>query len=134
MTMITTRPAIEVLPPTERAAYHHSLRVHLQVCQWKYLNNHIVDPTEWGWCLQGGSLTPIKTDLEAAPEWLMKYIRCNCKTSSRNTCLTNYCTCRKNGLKCVAACGDCNGEAYHNKRELDFDEIDDDGDFERNVF
>ena len=72
MTMNTTRPAIEreVLPPTERAAYQHSLRVHLQVCQWKYLNNHIVDPKEWGWCLQGGFLTPIKTDLDAAPEWL----------------------------------------------------------------
>ena len=30
----------ETLPPTERALYFHSLRVHLQVCQWRYLNLH----------------------------------------------------------------------------------------------
>lgn len=30
----------ETLPPREHAMHFHSFRVHLQVCQWKYLNLH----------------------------------------------------------------------------------------------
>ena len=36
------------LPPTERAAHFHSLRVHLQVIIWKELSNNILDPKQWG--------------------------------------------------------------------------------------
>ena len=35
------------LPPTERAAHYHSLRVHLQVIIWKELSNNILDPKKW---------------------------------------------------------------------------------------
>ena len=37
------------LPPTARAAYFHSLRVHLQVALWKALGNNAWYPEQWGW-------------------------------------------------------------------------------------
>ena len=43
----------ETLPPTEQAMYFHSLQVHLQVCQWKYLNLHSLKPEERGWTFVG---------------------------------------------------------------------------------
>ena len=56
------------------------------------------------------------TDLEPAPKELLSFVHCNCKTTSRNTCGTNLCSCRKNGLTCVAACVDCRGESCNNSR------------------
>ena len=38
----------ENLPPTERAAYFHALRVHLQVAQWKTLSLICLEPKDWG--------------------------------------------------------------------------------------
>ena len=45
MQMVAKGSAIERqrLPPTERAAYFHSLRVHLQVIRWRTLNNDEFD-------------------------------------------------------------------------------------------
>lgn len=46
----------EKMPPTERAAFFHGLRVHLQVITWKLLNdiNTLqIDPREWGWVREG---------------------------------------------------------------------------------
>jgi hypothetical protein len=39
------------LPPTERAAYYHCLRIHLQVVEWNTLNTVALAPTDWGWKL-----------------------------------------------------------------------------------
>ena len=36
------------LPPTPRAAYYHSLRVHLQVVTWESMGEIDLDPSEWG--------------------------------------------------------------------------------------
>ena len=36
------------LPHTERAAYFHSLWVHLQVILWFKLTNNDLDPMQWG--------------------------------------------------------------------------------------
>ena len=91
------------LPPTERAAFFHSLRVHLQVIPWKKLTNSDMDPKQWGWKLEGTVLVPVMTDLDAAPESLLKFVRCKCKLSSKNPCGSNICSCQKNGLKCVTA-------------------------------
>ena len=38
----------ERLPPPERAAYFHILRVHLQIVIWKYLGRVQIDPRDWG--------------------------------------------------------------------------------------
>ena len=54
------------------------------------------------------------TNLEPAPKALLNFVRCNCKAIFPNTCGTNLSSCRKNGLTCVAACGDCMGESCNN--------------------
>ena len=61
------------------------------------------------------------TDLDAAPDSLLKFVRCKCKLSSKNPCSTNVCSWCKNGLKCVMACGDCHGEVYNNSEDLVLD-------------
>jgi len=64
------------LPPTERAAYYHGVRVHLQIILWKTLANSCddLDPQQWSWRLDRDVLSPIMTDLDAAPDNLLKFI------------------------------------------------------------
>jgi len=123
------------LPPTERAAHFHSLRVHLQVILWKRLTHQDLDfdPEQWGWKLDGTQLSPIMTDLAAGPESLLKFVRCKCKLSSRNPCGTNICSCRKNGLRCVTACGDCRGVNCNNAEDFTLDELEEDFDLEGQI-
>ena len=70
-------------------------------------------------------LQPIMTDLEPALESLLKFVRCKCKLSTANPCGTNTCSCRKHGLKCVTACGDCRGESCRNAKETVYNNCDD---------
>lgn len=129
------------LPPTERAINFHALRVYLQLCQWKTLDLHCLNPLEWGWYKAPDGLKPVKTDMEPAPEFLLKFIRCKCSTKTKNSCGTNVCTCRRNGLKCVAACGHCHGEDCCNVAEFHVEDIEDgddplndDDEFDQNIF
>ena len=108
----------ERLPPTERTAFFHSLRVHQQVVVWAKLTNNALVPQEWGSKIESNILSPIMTDLDPATANFLKFIRCKCKVASRNPCGTNLCMCHKNGLKCVPACGDCRGEACNNSEEI----------------
>ena len=48
-------------------------------------------------------------------EMLLYYYYYSCKTSSRNQCGTSSCSCRKNGLACVTACGGCHGVGCNNE-------------------
>ena len=66
------------LPPTEKAAQFCSLTVHLQVMLWKMLTpeEYQLHPEKLVWRLDGTKLKPIMTDLPAAPETLLKYVRC----------------------------------------------------------
>lgn len=90
------------LPPTQAAVKYHSLRVFHQVQTWQ---GNELNPEEWGWRVQSGSLLPEATDLEYAPKELQKLIRCNCKSG----CQTNRCGCRQLRLPCNPACGECKG-------------------------
>ena len=115
MEMVTSQSELKPasLPPTERSAFFHALRVHLQVAQWKHLDLECLSPEEWGWKENSqGTYEPVKTDLPPAPDCLLKYIRCKCK--SENSCGNLKCSCRKNGLFCVAACTHCRGDACQN--------------------
>ena len=47
----TTHLQAEVLPPKSAAAKYHSLRVYLQVQEWKGCNT--LRPTDWGWKMVG---------------------------------------------------------------------------------
>ena len=115
-----TRPLPERLPPTERAAHYHCLRVHLQVLQWKHLSTSIphMNATEWGWKFEQGHFEPIATDLKPAPDDILKVIRCSCKSTSKNQCGSNSCSCRKNGLHCVSACAECHADACMNSEPV----------------
>ncbi len=91
---------------------------------WRDLSGNDLDPQQWGWKREGNMLVPVMTDLTPAPENLLKFVRCKCKLSSRNPCGTNACSCRKNGLKCVSACGDCRGEGCYNSEDASIEEND----------
>ena len=97
------------LPPTMAAAKYHSLRVYLQICQWKDSDCDL-EPTSWGWTISESGMVPIMTDLPPAPESLLNVIRCNCSTD----CSSGRCTCQKHGMKCSPACGQCHGSACSN--------------------
>ena len=118
----------ERLPPTPRASHFHSLRVHLQVLQWKCLDNQRLDPLQWGWRRgEDQSLTPIMTDMHPAPDNVLKFVRCNCK-STKNQCNTNVCSCKKHFVKCVPACGGCHGQTCGNTETYSMEIQDSDGD------
>ena len=55
------------------------------------------------------------TDLDVAPESLLKVIRCCYKSTAQNQCGANSCSCRKYGLKCVSTCAEYFGESCENK-------------------
>ena len=99
---VTVAPCI--LPPSSGATKYHSLRVFHQVQVWLG-NEKNVPPEKWGWKISDGSMIPILTDKPPAPEELLKGIRCSCKTG----CHSLRCTCRRNGLECSVACGECRG-------------------------
>jgi len=65
------------------------------------------------------------TDLEPAPESLLKFVGCKCKLSATNPCDSNTCSCRKHGLKCVTACGDCRRESCRNAEETVYNNCED---------
>lgn len=114
----------ERLPPSERVTCFHALRVHFQAVTWKTLGVYSADATLWGWRLDGKELVPITTDQAIAPDDIMNIIRCKCKTD----CSSSQCSCRKNNLKCVSACGNCHGTDCTNVEPVAYDvESDDDG-------
>ena len=94
--------APEKLPPTSDAASFHSYRTYHQVQTWR---GNDLSPVEWGWSATPNGLVPIKMVKSAAPEPLLRTIRCNCS----DRCDKRTCTCRKNGLQCTPACGQCKG-------------------------
>ena len=65
------------LPMTSAAAQHHSLRVYLQVKQWKG-ENEGMSLEDYGWKVTEDQELLRMIDLPAAPESLLHMIRCNC--------------------------------------------------------
>ena len=108
---------VECLPPTSTAAVYHSLKVYHQVQQWRGV---ALPPQDWGWKLVDGRLLPVRTDLPAAHASLLEIVRCNCKSN----CGAQRCSCRKNGLDCLAACGTCRGQSCTNSVSPDLSEND----------
>ena len=74
------------------------------------------------------------TDLEPAPENILKFIRCNCKTTSNNPCGTRACSCKKNGPDCVTAYGNCYGQQCSNNEVIIYEEDSDSGCNDTNIF
>ena len=124
------------LPPTESAAMYHCFRVHFQILQWDSFMETSVKSTDWGWRKNDNSLVPIMTDKDPAPIDLLKFIRCNCKLTTKNPCSSNICTCRKHGLSCMTACGNCHGQNCTNIKvtQPELQSIDSEDDESRNAF
>ena len=110
----------QTLPPTSGAAIYHSMRVYLQVQEWKGSADGLLS-TEWGWQLCDEGFVPLQTALAPAPENLLRIIRCSCLTD----CSTLRCTCKKHNIECTPACGNCRGSGCTNSLQMS---CDDDGD------
>ncbi|KAG7161423.1 hypothetical protein Hamer_G014064 [Homarus americanus] len=104
--MAKSNRVAQQLPPTERAAHYHSLRVHL--------GNDSLENCTWSWKEVSGSLQPIMADKDAAPSKVLKFKWYKCKQTGKNPRSTNRYSCHKNGLKCVMACAGCRGESCNN--------------------
>ena len=94
------------MPPTSRANYFHSLRVHLQVNTWRRLGTYL-DAEKFGFHMSNGDLIPNITDMPPAPSSLLKEVRCSC-TKKEKLCLN--CNCHKKRLPCSLHCkckGNC---------------------------
>ena len=87
------------LPPTEDAVNYHALGVHLEVSQWKQLDLKCLNLLDMGWKRTDGCLKPIKIELNAAPDFILNVARCKCEMTSRNTCGSTICSCKRNVIK-----------------------------------
>ena len=96
---------VHALPPTSAAAGY---QIYLQIQQWN--GNDGLQPEDWGWKISNNHLLPLTTHLPPAPAQLLRVIRCNCKTE----CDSKRCSCRKHGMDCSPACGECHGLHYSN--------------------
>ncbi len=81
----------QTLPSTPGSAKYHSMRVYLQVQEWKGSADGLL-PTEWELCGEG--FVPLQTAQAPAPENLLRIIRCSCLTD----CSTLRCTTRSTTL------------------------------------
>ena len=90
----------ERMPPSSRAMFYHSLRVHQQVSTWRYLRT-VLNKEEYGYRVEENSVIPVITDKAPAPAELLVDIRCSCMTSKH---LCASCSCSKKGLSCSIHC------------------------------
>jgi len=98
----------ERLPPTASSTKFHCLRTYYQIMVWLEKEGDM-DVMNWGWKLEDNQLVPNMTEINAAPDNLLKMIHCNCKKGCPPRC-----SCRKYGLPCHAGCGPCQTDTCDN--------------------
>jgi len=96
------------LPPTSDAVKLHSLRVFLQIHEWK--GDNALDPLEWGWEHVDNKFYPITTGREPAPDYIMKVVRGTCTTG----CKPIACSCMMVGFEFSSACSTYKGLSCEN--------------------
>ena len=107
------------IPPTKGAMAQHSKRVYLEI------QNSLANPknplpltaTDFGWRKTPNGLMPIPTNLDPAPQDVLRTIFCSCMKGCGKSC-----GCRKSGLVCNIACKNCETTECSNR----FTVIDDD--------
>ena len=114
----------QTLPPTSGAAKYHSMRVYLQVQEWKGSADGLI-PTDWGWQLCDEGFVPLQTALAPAPGNLLRVIMCSCCLTD---CSSLRCTCKKHNIECTPACGNCRGSGCTNSLQMTCDDDRDDDD------
>ena len=116
-------PQPQNLPPIAAAARFNSQRVYLQVKQW-HGEAAGMSMEDWGWKVTIDQVFPVATDLPPALESLPQLIRCNCSSD----CSSMRCICRKNGMQCSPACGQCKGSSSTNSSNtVDYESEDSEG-------
>ena len=105
----------ESLSPTDSAALQHSMRAYLQIQDWLVLQSMSLKPEEYGWTCGRFGYEPIFMTEPVAPENLLKFVSCNCK----GDCTSQRCSCQKNNVRCVTACGNCHGKLCKNAESVD---------------
>ena len=101
------------MPPTSRAFHFHMLRVYLQINTWKHLKQ-LLDIDNFGFFRDAqGTVTPIITDKDHAPKYLMHEMKCSCTKPNKEGLLCTGCSCKKSGFQCTPLCK-CGGECSHN--------------------
>ena len=97
------------LPPTSEAFKENVKRAHHQAIMWRSLEDSSLPELhveKYGWVKDSKlkTLQPvlIPTNVELAPETVMRLIRCGCK--SVNPCRTLSCSCKRDGLNCTIFC------------------------------
>jgi hypothetical protein len=113
----------ERLPPTASSSKLHFRRVYYQIMVWIGKDSGM-DATQWGWSQLDNRFIPVMSTMKAAPDSLLKVIHCNCNLS----CQSLRCSCRRNGLPCTAACGQCQVEKCDNVHNISIAEQSDDDD------
>ena len=101
------------LPPTASATKYHPLCSYYQIMIWLGLESSL-DATDWSWKIENNQFMPVMTEKNPAPDTLLKVVHCNCTT----VCKTHRCTCRKYGLSCTSACGQCQLESCENPNNI----------------
>lgn len=107
---LSTNFNLAALPPTTDAAKFHIFRIYNQIQEWL---GYSPDPLEWGWKDANNELYLILMEQEVSPEFILKMIFCNCKTSC-----TKQCSCKKSSIFCSNLCGFCQGNSCDNIPEL----------------
>ena len=99
------------LPPTEGAAKQHALRAYLQLWDWITLECMHFDPLHYGWRVNDkNEYEPIPSLDPIAPKHLLELTHCNCQKN----CYNRRCSCKKNDMRCISACGYCKGTSCSN--------------------
>ena len=91
------------LPPSQGCLQKHILRSNYQSFVWRNSlkdMNDLPSPVGYGWKLKKGDLVIDWTDGKAAPDTVLEFLSCSCKTS----CKTKRCICVSNGLFCTDLC------------------------------
>lgn len=82
---------------------------HLLTRDWILLQSMSLNPSDYGWTLGVHGYEPVPTLDPMAPE-LLKFTSCNC----HGDCSNRRCSCKKNGVTFISACGVCKGISCKN--------------------
>ena len=94
------------LPPTKDALRKHVARASYQAAVWRralVCDPNIPSPNMHEWNLKDGVLYVDWMSQLPAPQEMLEFISCGCK--STGSCTTNRCSCYKNSLPCTDCCG-----------------------------
>ena len=92
--------ATESLPPSSDAAKYHIQRAAFQSFIWRQADQpqpEVPSPTECGWSMVEGTLSPVLTSLPPIPKACKELVQCKCTKG----CSNNSCSCRRWGTSFV---------------------------------